>query len=88
MCSGNPRWAWNDDDENWITTRGNETGVSTRDEVDLDVELEKCNVSGRISGYFCEDYKCRDVVSIVDDNCFNFEKGIAEMLLPSTLDFL
>ncbi|KAK7272282.1 hypothetical protein RJT34_28779 [Clitoria ternatea] len=78
-CSGDPIWLC--DDENWISTRGTEAGDSTSSDMfDLDV-------NSRISGNFCEVYQCSDV-SVVGNNSLKFERDIAEMLLPSTLDFL
>ncbi|XP_027344311.1 mitogen-activated protein kinase kinase kinase 18-like [Abrus precatorius] len=77
VFSGDPIWIW--DDENWITTRGNDAVASTSDGLDLDA-------NGRISGIFCANYKSRDVNSV--GYSLNFERGITEMLLPSTLDFL
>ncbi|OIW05957.1 hypothetical protein TanjilG_07233 [Lupinus angustifolius] len=100
MCSGEPCLAWHDD-ENWITTRGNETmdevqafencgsetASSSSDVLALD-ELVKSNVSGRISGQFCKGHKCRDGSSVVVSN-LNFERGVDKMLpLTSTLDIL
>ncbi|KAK7261119.1 hypothetical protein RIF29_27423 [Crotalaria pallida] len=99
LCSGNPNWTL--DDENWITTIGNNNNNEAVAEIekasrsgglDLD-ELEKCNVvCSRISDYFCEDYKFSDVnVGVVVStirSSLNFERTIAEIVLPSTLDFL
>nr|KYP43803.1 Mitogen-activated protein kinase kinase kinase A [Cajanus cajan] len=78
LCSGDPH-IWESDGENWITTRGSEVGTLTSNGLDLDV-------NNRISGYFCDDHKCRDVSVVVDS--LNFERGISKMFLPSTLDFL
>ena len=99
LCSGDPSWNW--DSENWITTRGNEAmaevegscycgsmaaSSSVGDWCDLG-EVEEINVStSRISGYFCDDFKCRDVSAVAGS--LNFERDIAEMLLPLTLDIL
>ncbi|XP_061350630.1 mitogen-activated protein kinase kinase kinase 18-like [Gastrolobium bilobum] len=83
VCSGDPNWTW--DDENWITTRDNEISSTCNNGLDLD-ELEKSNIRSKISCCFCEDYKCKDVSVVV--NSLNFERGITEMLLTSTLDCL
>ena len=98
LCSGEHCWVWNDDG-NWITIRGNESGAevgafgncgsetsSSSGGLAMQ-ELVKSNVSGRISGHFCQDNKCRDGTSVVVRN-LNFERGIAKMLLPSTLDLV
>ncbi|XP_061356480.1 mitogen-activated protein kinase kinase kinase 18-like [Gastrolobium bilobum] len=100
LCSGEPCWAGHndDDDENWITIRGNEgrgeveafdncgSETASTSGVSALKELVKSNVSDRFSGHFCQDHNCRDASVVVSN--LNFENGIAKMLLHSTLDFL
>ncbi|XP_004506258.1 mitogen-activated protein kinase kinase kinase 18-like [Cicer arietinum] len=102
--AGEPCCAWwHDDNENesWITIRGKEGCEvdvfctcgseisSTSDELDLQ-GLAKSNVKYRINGHFCNDHIhiCRDASFVGSVSNLNFQPGIVEMLLPSTLDVL
>ncbi|TKY66987.1 Mitogen-activated protein kinase kinase kinase A [Spatholobus suberectus] len=75
LCSGVPCWArHHDDDENWITTRGNGRGAEVEGFGNCGAgtasashgvsqqELVKSNFSGRISGHACQDHNCRVLV--------------------------
>ncbi|KAL2331849.1 hypothetical protein Fmac_019430 [Flemingia macrophylla] len=64
LCSGDPP-IWELDGENWITIRGSEVGALTSNLLDFDV-------NNRISDYFCDDYKGRDVSVVV--LTLNFER--------------
>lgn len=81
VCSREPNWT---EDGDWIATRGNEVEASASD--DGLEELEKSNVSRRISDYFCENYKCRQISFLTSR--LNFERGLDEVLLHPVSNFL
>ncbi|XP_028785638.1 mitogen-activated protein kinase kinase kinase 18-like [Neltuma alba] len=81
--SGEPDWM--EDDENWITTIGNEGGVEASTSNNLE-ESEKSNVSSRISDCFWDDYGRRDV-SIVTSSTI-FARGIDKVPLHVVSNFL
>lgn len=80
LSSGEPNWT---EDEDWITTRGNETEEGDEVEASGICGSERSNVSNRISGFFCEDYR---EVSFLTSS-LNFDRGIDQVLLHSVSNF-